>query len=914
MMRSGRQSLIWRCLSLSLLGPVAAVAVETAALQPQPATTTKAKTSVSQLPSPDWRDQVIYFVLTDRFADGDPSNNDQGAGEYNPAKSSHFSGGDLAGIQSKLDYIQNLGATALWLTPPVAQQWWSQKAQYGGYHGYWATDFTKVDPHYGDLASYQALANNLHQRKMYLIQDIVVNHTGSFFGYAGDYDANNTAKNFVLYENQTSKQPAPSQWPFSQINRLNPEHATADIYHWTPPIVDPTIPGQEFHYQLASLADLNTSNPQVRQALKQSYRYWLEQVGVDAFRIDTAKYVEHEFWRDFLHAPDGIFAAATQLGKQHFLAFGEVFAASKPFQNDGEQKLQAFLGTAAEPQLNSVIAFPLYFDINAVLAEGRPPALLGYRLQQHSSQFKTPQLLPTFLNNHDTKRFLAAGSVEAFIQAYALLFTIPGIPVIYQGDEQLLTQTRQAMFQGGWGNTKDQFQTQSTMYQLIQSLARLRKDYPVLSRGDWSLLQADENAAGVLAYRMSPAVSKTSHSNEQQSPMLVLLNTADSPLLLAALPTQINGNSKWQVVWQQGTQLQQVNTDQQGRLTLELPARAVLVLKPVAVPSATVISATTSSATQIAPDGLLQLQLTQQFTQQLAAQPLSKDFVLAGTIGQPNLPLRLVQNGDFLKFPPLQSDANGHFSITVPVRDLGQQQYKLRLYAPTLAAVSAEIRYQTKVTMPEWQAKVADPHNDDQGPTGLYLQPQHEHSQQQLDIRSVTAKAGGSNLQLEIQMQQISQYWAPANGFDNVHFAIFIHLPNRPDLPKATALPGLNQQLPQGKSWQLGHFMFGWGNSVFNAKGATAAETGSKLGAAPKLHVDLTNKVITVNYQGQALGIEDWAGAEIYLSTWDKTGEGVLRDISPQASSWNFGGAAADAPKILDDLWLKLHQVPAIQR
>ena len=136
-----------------------------------------------QVPSPDWRDQVIYFVLTDRFADGDPTNNNQGAGEFNPAKSSHYSGGDLKGIQQKLDYIQGLGATALWLTPPVANQWWSEKAQYAGYHGYWATDFTNIDAHYGTLADYQQLSRALHGRGMYLIQDIVVNHTGNFFGY-----------------------------------------------------------------------------------------------------------------------------------------------------------------------------------------------------------------------------------------------------------------------------------------------------------------------------------------------------------------------------------------------------------------------------------------------------------------------------------------------------------------------------------------------------------------------------------------------------------------------------------------------------------------------------------------------------------------------------------------------------------
>lgn len=868
-----------------------------------------------QVPSPDWRDQVIYFVLTDRFADGDARNNEQGAGEYNPTLSSHYSGGDIAGIRSKLDYIQGLGATSVWLTPPVKHQWWSQKAQYGGYHGYWATDFMAVDPHYGDLPTYQALASDLHQRNMYLIQDIVVNHTGNFFGYDGDYNANDTAKNFVLYENKDSLQPAPTQSPFSLINRLDATAAAANIYHWTPPIVDPSVAGQEYQYQLSSLADLNTSNPQVRQALKKSYRYWLEQVGVDAYRIDTAKYVEPEFWTDFLHAPDGILATASQLGKDHFLAFGEVFEASAPFRNDGEQKLLKFLGSAQQPALNSVIAFPLYFEINAVLAEGRPPAQLGYRLQQHNTMFATPHLLPTFINNHDTKRFLAAGSVDAFIQAYALLFTIPGIPVIYQGDEQLLTETRQAMFKGGWGNQTDQFQPQSMMYQLLKSLAQLRKANPVLSRGDWSLLQADEQAAGILAYQMSP-VTKTQPTDRESLPVLVLMNTADSPRLVAALSTAQPAHQQWRVLWQHGSELQQVTTDGQGRLTLELPARAVLVLQPLPANStAAKPSPVKSSSQKLLPQRAPEKPFHVQWQQRPKAEPLAEDFVLAGSVNYPKLPLRLAHNGDFQQFPPFMSDEQGRFQITVPVRDLGEQSHRLQLYAPTLSAVSDDIRYQTNVVQPQWQATVLDPAGDDHGPNGHYQQPQHQHSQRQLDIRSVIAKAGGSNLHLAIQMQQVSQFWAPANGFDNVHFAIFVHLPKRSDLPQrnelasATALPGLNLQMPHGKTWQLGHFMFGWGNSVFNATGATNSQTGTKLGAAPKLQVDVANALINVSFQGQELGITDWAGAEIYLSTWDKTGEGVLRAIAPVASAWDFGGANRDAPKVLDDIWLKLSPV-----
>jgi glycosidase len=132
--------------------------------------------------SPDWRDQIIYFLMIDRFNDDNPANDDQVYNEYNPNRESHYSGGDIPGITAKLDYMQRLGATSIWLTPPVANQCWNNASSYSGYHGYWARDFKKVDEHYGTLEDYQRLSHELHQRNMYLIQDIVVNHTGIFFG------------------------------------------------------------------------------------------------------------------------------------------------------------------------------------------------------------------------------------------------------------------------------------------------------------------------------------------------------------------------------------------------------------------------------------------------------------------------------------------------------------------------------------------------------------------------------------------------------------------------------------------------------------------------------------------------------------------------------------------------------------
>lgn len=838
-----------------------------------------------QVPSPDWRDQIIYFVLTDRFADGDPSNNDQGAGEYNPAKASHFNGGDLAGVRSKLDYIQGLGATTLWLTPPVLNQWWSAQVQYAGYHGYWATDFSKIDPHLGTLADYQALSRDLHGRGMYLVQDIVLNHTGNFFGYQGPYDARDTARNFVLYEKAGSRQPAPSQPPFDLINRLDPAHAKAAVYHWTPPVQDGTNQQQEFTYQVGQLADLNTSNPQVRQVLKQSYRDWLELAGVDAYRIDTAKYVEHDFWRDFLHAPDGIFAKAKALGKQHFLAFGEVFEPSAPFSNEGERKLLTFLGTEQDPLLNSVIAFPLHFELNKVLAEGLPPAQLTYRLEQHVRLFAQPHLLPTFLNNHDTKRFLAAGSPAAFLQAYALMLTIPGIPVIYQGDEQLLAESRQAMFQGGWGAGKDAFDTAHPMYRHIQSLTALRRANKVFSRGDWQLLQAQADAPGILAYQMTSADERA----------LVILNTADSPRLLAALPLDATGA---ELLWQtpEAGFAAQLRSDAAGRLTLTLPARAVLVLKP-----SNHKPGKTAPASQggTAPAASLQLNAPPDTT-------LTHDIVLTGsgaTAGQQVLP---VLNGQLDRLAAVQADAKGQFRFTLPVRDLGSSRQSLRLYEPATGALSEAWSYQTNVSQAQWQATVADPAGDDKGPDGQYRQPQQEQSQRQLDMLGVTAKAGGAVLELELKMAQVSQFWAPPNGFDNVHFAIFFHLPAAKELPAATALPGLNTVMPGQKNWQLGHFLFGWGNAVFNARGADAVQTGEKLGAAPRISVDAKAGILRIRYDANALGLPGWEGASIYLSTWDKSGEGVLRSIETTPAPWTFTASRPDAPKVLDDLWLQL--------
>ncbi|NDJ78896.1 MAG: alpha-amylase, partial [Chloroflexi bacterium] len=215
------------------------------------------------VPSPDWRDQVIYFIMIDRFNDGDPANNDQGANEFDPVDGRKYSGGDLQGIIDELDYIQDLGATAIWITPPVANMWWDPDENSGGYHGYWAENFMAVDAHFGTLETYQALSSALHSRGMYLIQDIVVNHTGNFYFYDGPYNPDDPTENFNL---NTAAVPvaAPSQPPFDMNDVTDPEDRAAAIYNWTPSILDFSNPDTLTYGQLSDLDDLNTDNPVVR--------------------------------------------------------------------------------------------------------------------------------------------------------------------------------------------------------------------------------------------------------------------------------------------------------------------------------------------------------------------------------------------------------------------------------------------------------------------------------------------------------------------------------------------------------------------------------------------------------------------------------------------------------------------------
>ncbi|MBN8489257.1 MAG: hypothetical protein J0M20_16215, partial [Burkholderiales bacterium] len=533
------------------------------------------------VPSPDWRDQVIYFVMTDRFADGDPRNNDQGVGAYDPRSKDRYNGGDLAGLRKQLDYIQGLGATALWLTPPVRNQWLDASLGFTGYHGYWAQHFKQVDPHLGTLADYQRLSHDLHTRGMFLVQDIVVNHVGNYFGYEGGWDPIDPTR---FYTPNPRSQPtsAPTQWPFNLNDPRRAADRKAGIYHWTPALIDVKNPAHELTHQMSGLDDLNTSHPVVMRALRDSYAYWIQTVGVDAFRVDTAFYVPPTYFHDFMHSRDpkapGMVEVARRTGREHFLVFGEGFGIDAPGETRMTERIESYVrGADGQPRMNGMLNFPLYGSMVDVFARGRPTQQLADRVNAMMKLHSRPHWLPSFIDNHDVDRWLAGGSEASMKQALLAIMTLPGIPVLYYGTEQGFTEQRAAMFAQGYGSGgRDHFDTSAHLYRLTAQMTALRQAHKVLSRGTPEMLAASASGPGAIAWRMQPTAA------DQGAPALVVFNTADTEVLLDNLPTGVPEGTVLRGLFSLDGPASDVTVGAEGRISLRLAPRSGWVGQPSA--------------------------------------------------------------------------------------------------------------------------------------------------------------------------------------------------------------------------------------------------------------------------------------------------------------------------------------------
>ena len=843
------------------------------------------------VPSPDWRDQVLYFLLTDRFADGNPANNDQGAGEYQPGVAGFYQGGDLQGVIDRLGYIRGLGATGVWITPPVANQWVDPWVKYTGYHGYWAENFKQVDKHLGTLADYRRLSDALHRQGLLLVQDIVVNHTGNYFNYPGGWDPADPTR---FLEMNTGARPhrAPTQPPFHLNDPRRAADRAAGIYHWTPPVADYGDAVQERTFQMGGLDDLATTRPRVRRALRDSFGYWVREVGVDAFRIDTAFYVEPEFFGDFMRASDprapGIAEVARRTGRKDFLAFGEGFAMDKPFDDTQARKIEGYMtGTDGRPLLPGMLNFPLYGAMADVFARGRPPAELGHRIEALARVHARPHRMPSFLDNHDVDRFLAGGSQAALKQALLAQMTLPGIPVIYYGTEQGFTLQRPAMFAAGWGSGgRDRFDVEHPLYRFIARATALRREHRLFSRGMPTVLRAGGARAGALAWR----------TTFEGRSALVVFNTADSELLLDGLDTGLPAGTLLQPLFGIDALPPARAVGADGRLSLRMPPRAGWVWAPGPLPPAGAPQAAAGPRLTLDP---------------LPVGPARGDFTVSGLalgVGR----LQLVVDGQLADAKTVLPGPDGRWQAQVDTSALVDPAARHRLVAVAdgpgdgtmVVSPSAEFRVER-----DWQllADVADPAGDDHGPhdgAQRYTYPTDpSFAPRQMDLRRVQVWGAGGALRVDLTMAEISAPWSPTHGFDHVAFTLFIELPGRPG--GTEVMPFQDGRAPL--RWHRRLRAHGWSNALFTSAGAGPSADGTAVVPAASIRTDRLARTVSFVLPAASLlgsesgGATGLAGARLYVTTWDY--DGGYRALGPLAQPYGMGGGEAGRdPKVMDDL------------
>lgn len=329
-------------------------------------------------PHASWQEAIVYFVVLDRFADGDRGNNR----DVRRGLPGTFHGGDLAGLTERLDEIAGLGATALWITPVVENvpgfvtgagfpDW--------AYHGYWADDFTRVDPRFGGEDELAALVAAAHGRGIAVLLDVVYNHVG--------YD---------------------SRYLASAATRA-----------WLRSPADGSCGEDELTQCLAGLPDLRTELPQVRRHLLDAHLGRAERAGLDGFRLDTVKHVEHDFWRQ--HRRE----SRERLGDGFFL-LGEVWG------GDAEVLDPWFAGD----ELDAGIDFGFAGEVVAFL-QGRGRAVAFDRYLSRRHRVRPGHLLAHYLSSHDvpTALSLLGGDRELFRLAALLQMTTLGVPIVYYGEE-----------------------------------------------------------------------------------------------------------------------------------------------------------------------------------------------------------------------------------------------------------------------------------------------------------------------------------------------------------------------------------------------------------------------------------------------------------------------------------------------
>ncbi|HET7108081.1 MAG TPA: alpha-amylase family glycosyl hydrolase [Candidatus Acidoferrum sp.] len=432
-------------------------------------------------------DDVIYLIMPDRFANGDPLNDEPAEfpGSHDRSKPRAWHGGDLRGIEQHLDYLKDLGVTTLWLTPVVKN---------GGtqdYHGYGAVDLYAVDPHLGTLADYQKLILAAHKQHMKVLFDVVPNHVGPRHPWA----ANPPLPDW-FHGTPANHLTAASPLKGSFYGLPEKKEITNDAFE---SLVDPHTPPQLRRsltegWFAGILPDMNTENPIVAEYLAQNSIWWAETTGLDGYRIDTFPYVSREFWRQWHTALRRIYPRLSTIG--------EVFHPDPTVASFYQGGRKGWDGI--DTQLTAPFDYPLYFTLRDVLLKGAPAGKLANILRE-DSLYPHPEFLVPFFGNHDTTRLSEPpeGTPGRLKLAFGLVFTVRGIPEMYYGDEIGLPGGRdpdnRRDFPGGWTeDERNAFQKdgrtreQEELHEFVRGLLQVRSQHPALRRGKlWSLASDD---------------------------------------------------------------------------------------------------------------------------------------------------------------------------------------------------------------------------------------------------------------------------------------------------------------------------------------------------------------------------------------------------------------------------------------
>jgi len=482
-------------------------------------------------------EDVMYLIMPDRFANGDPTNDEpaEAPGSHDRSKARAYHGGDLVGIKNHLAYLKELGVTTLWLTPIVKN---------GGtqdYHGYGAVDLYAVDPHLGTVKDYQELVAAAHQQHMKIFFDAVPNHVGPKHPWVSNPPLPDWFHG-TLQQHLDSFSPVKGTF----YGRASGQASGNDPFE---ALIDPHAPASMKKnltegWFFGVLPDMNTENPVVAQYLLENSIWWAETSGLDGYRVDTFPYVGRNFWAAWHSGLRRLYPYLTTIG--------EVFHPDPSVTSFFVGGVKRYDGI--DSGLSTVFDFPMYFTLRDVLLKDAPVGRIADVLR-HDNLYVHPDTLVPFFANHDVPRFASAegSSPEKVRLAFGLTLTLRGIPEIYYGDEIGMQgggdPDNRRDFPGGWiGDATNAFtqvgrtHEQQELFSYVQTLLRIRGEHSALRGGRLWHLASDESS--YVFVRESEEERLVVAFNNSAQPRDLHIPLSDTPVQSAAGITILFGGAK----------------------------------------------------------------------------------------------------------------------------------------------------------------------------------------------------------------------------------------------------------------------------------------------------------------------------------------------------------------------------------